>query len=853
MAPRSRVRRLGPRQLRWNCPASWIPAAGRGREDGDPIAGLLGQGRAVDALEMGLAVHAPGYNVFVTGLEGTERHETLHKLLDRLPLGPAELRDHVYVHNFADPLRPRHLALPGGRGRAFQEAMAEWVRALRREIPRLLESDEQIRRRQQLVRRYREAEQQLYDRLSAEAEQAGLTLVEVEEEEEGASGRHDFYLRRGEELVSLEEVAELPPGERPSRARLRRLQAERDRLLDELPRVRRQARNLALRLIRELRSMDQDAVQGLVHDLTEDLEEELEAGGELQAWLQDCARHALRHLDLFRRGGSPTGEDEGLREEDLEAELGGGEREGLEVFEVNLVRHAEETTGFLRRLANGGLLGFELHPTPGNLFGTVEHRELQRGPSACHLAVRPGSLLAADGGFLVLDARDAIRESETWRGLKRTLQTGMLEVRTRETASHPATTGVRPEPIPLDLKVLLIGEGSLYEALHDSDPDFPLIFKVRAEFDDSVPLSKVQVGRLARAIRGQTAREGLPPFERSGLQALAERAVREAGRRNRLSARLSLLLDYAREAAFHARRLGRERVDREAVARAERSFRQQHSLEHEWHQRLTLEGVYELETEGRRTGAVNALTVVTLGPLGFGRPTRVSATVAAGEESYLCIEREVDLSGPIHTKGVLMLEAFLRGRFGRRRSLPIKVSLTFDQSYGPVDGDSASSTELYALLSALAGVPLRQDLAVTGAVDMRGNILSVGGVNEKIEGFFELCRARGLTGEQGVLIPASNVDDLMLEPEVVEAVEEGAFHILALHRVEEGLELLSGLPAGRPGPDGSHPPDSFFGRVEAALAAFEKALKHDDREAREGSEGERSAGDRNRGRGAGAG
>lgn len=806
------ARRLQPRELRWTCPATWIQGAGRERESNRPLPDLIGQERPLEALRMGLTVAAPGYNVFVSSAGGSEPVEAVRRVLERLRCQRQAGRDHVFVHSFQDPLRPRHLALPPGHGVALRNALQDWVRTLQGEIPRLLESEEHLERRRVLRRRRAEEEQRLFRRLARKARVAGLALVEVE----GGNGRHhDIYLSFDGEAVPPEAVGNLPVERQPAPGVLRRRLAAREHLLGELERVHGQARVLTLRLLRELRALDETQARPPVLMLMHHMAQELQADRDLAAWLEECAQYALKNLDLFPRPAAAGADEEG-GEESGDGEESKGRRCGLEVFEVNVVRSA----------GGGGCpTVFELHPNYSNLFGTVERRVMDAGPGHYHLAVRPGSLLSADGGFLILNARDVFKEAEVWRALKRTLQNQRLEVHALDTLSPLGATGVRPEPVPLDVKVVLIGDNELFETLHEQDFDFPRIFKVKAEFDDTLPLRRAQARRLVRLLRTVVRREKLLPFAGSGLRALVERAVRDAGRRNRLSARISTLADYAREASYFARKAHRPRVDRRAVEEAERNFRRQHSLEAEQHNRLVLERVYEIDTQGWRVGAVNALTVVTQGPLDFGRVSRVSATVSVGEESYLSIEREVELSGPMHSKGVLLLESFMRGRFGQARTLPIKVALTFDQAYGPIDGDSASSTEVYALLSALGRLPVRQDVAVTGAVGMDGRILAVGALNEKVEGFFELCARRGLTGTQGVILPQSNVGDLMLDSAVVAAVRARRFHIWAVETVDEGISLLTGMPAGARASAGRYAPDTVMGTVEARLEEFEKALK----------------------------
>lgn len=819
---RSLPRRLRVSELRWTCPASWVAAKpGKStRKHVDPMPDLIGQGRALEALEMGITVNAHGYNVFVTGLGGEEREHIVADIIKGLSDDSSEVYDHVFVHNFADPLRPRHLALPARTGPKFRDALQEWKRALLREIPRLLDGSEHMSRQRSLMRRYTQAEEKLFKRLERRAKSVGLILVEVEDE----SGTHqEIHFLIEDAPVAPNAISKLPAKKRPKTSHLRQLTSARDRLLAELRKAHRQAHALALRLLRESRLLDETRTREMVENLGQQIQEELHADEKLGAWLQQCTEFVLANLDLFRRGSHQADElNQEIEEE--EERPSRRRRPGLEVFDVNVVRTLEEP--------NRPNV-FELHPNYSNLFGTVERRVLASGPGYYHLAVRPGSMLSADGGFLVLNARDVLEEAEVWRALKRTLQNNRLELHALEALSPLGVTGVRPEPIPLEIKVVLVGDNFTYERLHDRDFDFQRIFKVKAEFDDSLPVNRDFVQRFVRVIQDLGRKEKLLNFAPSGLQALVERAARDAGRRNRLSARLGILCDYARESSFYARKAKKRRVDRRAVEEAAANFRRQHALDDEWHHRMVMEDVFEIATSGARVGTVNALTVVGLGPLGFGRTAPISAMVSAGEESYLCIDREVDLSGPIHTKGILMMESFIRGRFGQARTLAMRVALTFDQSYGPIDGDSASSTEIYALLSAMGDLPIRQNVAITGAVNMRGDVLSVGSVNEKVEGFFQICKERGLTGEQGVMIPTNNVEDLMLDNEIIAAVRKNLFHLWAVDHVDQGIALLTGLPAGKLDNKGRYPKNSVMGRIEARLDQFERNLKGEERDATE--------------------
>jgi predicted ATP-dependent protease len=566
----------------------------------------------------------------------------------------------------------------------------------------------------------------------------------------------------------------MPSRKRPSAAKLKRLFAAREEFLPQVEQTQNKARAMALRLVRETNSIDEavmtEAVQGITVALAEDLDAEIN----LASWLGDCAQFALNHPQMFTRSSSSASDDDETV----------GQR-GFEVFEVNPVRAMREQQAPII---------FEPHPNYSNLFGTIERAQSQQGIGYVHHAVRPGSLLRADGGILVLNARDVFREAEVWRALKRTLQSGKLSIHALESLSPLGITGARPEAVPIKLKVVLVGDSNLYDYLHDEESDFTRIFKVKAEFEDSLPLLKKHALSLANSLHYISKQENLLPISNTGMRAIIERAVNDAGGRDRISTRLPILADYLRESSFYAKQNNRKSIQRQDVYSARDHYRAQHAIDAEWYERQVMSGVYKIKTKGNEVGAINAMTVVSLGPLSFGRPARISALATPGDESYSNIDSEVNLTGKIHNKGMLSLENYMRYQFGQKKALPARMSLCFDQNYGPIDGDSASTTELYALLSALSGFPIRQDLAVTGALAMDGEVTAIGGVNDKIEGFYQICEQRRLSGTQGVIIPAVNAKDLMLSEKIVESVKAKKFHIYTVKDVRAGIELLTGKP-----------------------------------------------------------
>ena len=547
---RHRAQPLRLRDLRWTCPASWIPAAKSRKKDDDApdpwlAFGLLGQARALQALELGLNVQGSGYNVFVAGLGGSDEPEKVVSLIERLrnKLHCAIPHEHVFVHNFDDPVRPKHLQLKAGQANMLQEGMQRWVSALSREIPQLLESDAHSERRQHLYNRYRRAEEQLFRRFGRELQEADLELVQIEDEN---GARRDIFVRIGEQLIPVEALPELPKDARPKVAEIKRFNKLYEAALADLNKVQRKARALGLRLISQVQGMDAAVVEEVVQSLTLALAEEVEADLEMAAWLGDCAGYANSHPQLFLRGDAVGDDDD---------DDPGKAPFGLEVFEVSVVRSLPK---------DGACpIVFEQHPNYSNLFGSVERHILRQGVGKTHIAVRSGSLLEADGGYLVLNARDIFRETEVWRALKRTMQTGRLEIHALEAISPLGVTGVRPEAIPLNLKLVLVGSAELFEALHVQDHDFPNIFKVKAEFEETVQLNRKHVAELATSLRALGAEMGLLPFARSGLQALAERAVNLAGRRTQISTELPILLDFAREASYFAERSPKKKIARE--------------------------------------------------------------------------------------------------------------------------------------------------------------------------------------------------------------------------------------------------------------------------------------------------
>jgi len=779
-------------QLRFTCPEAWIP--GESSADIPPAEGIVGQERGVAALEFGLSTSSPGFNVFVTGLVGTGKMTAVELHLRRVSRKGPVPEDLAYVFNFRAPERPKLLRLRPGSGKLLRERLAALVGELASLLPGLLGSPQV----QKLVEEKLEDLQQQQDRILREFEKKvqseGFSLVQVQV---GTVTHPEILAVVNERPVSMERLWRLSEEGKFSREELERLTTRHRELTEELQRVVAQVVALASQMQARARELRREIVAPKLAARFAEIAQAVD-DPQAEGYLAELQQDILANLDAFL--GGDVGE------------------ETLARYAVNLVVDNSDTTG--RPVV------VETEPTLANLLGTIEAR-LAEGLHATsdHTRIRAGSLARANGGFLVANAADVLGEPGAWAALKRALRYRQVAIRPRETLFALSGQALQPEPIPLDVKVVMLGDRALYDLLYELDEEFGKLFKVLADFDRDTPLGKRQVEDFLAVMAKIVRDEKLPPLDRGGMRALVEEGVRLGGPRRRLTARFSDVADILREAAYLAAKEGSATITAPHIRRAVRARRERFSLPEEKLLQFMLEKVLLVQTEGWAVGQVNGLAVYDLGYFAFGLPGRVTARVSLGTQGVVNIEREARLSGRTHDKGVLILTGFLRGTFASQLPLSMNASIAFEQSYGGVEGDSASSAEVYAILSALSGLPLRQDLAVTGSVDQWGNVQAIGGVNEKIEGFFALCQARGLSGTQGVVIPQANVADLHLAEEVVEAVARGQFHVFAVSHVKEGLELLTGLPAGEPGADGSYPEGTVFGLASRRLAAMAETLR----------------------------
>ncbi len=795
-----------PEKLRWRCDPEWFEFETTA-ELGDCPIHVIGQSRAMDALKLGLALKDHGYNVFVAGEVGSGRSTAVRRLLADVERGERAPDDLCYVHNFQDPDRPKLLRFDAGKGRVFQKEMERLVEGLRKNMPELLDSELSRKRRSGRIEATKEKQKSLMKEFEKEVEQEGFAVVEAQL---GPLMRPTLVPLVAGNPVDMDELDSLVEEGKFAKREYEKLRAKRAHLMTGLESLTKTLQGIERALREEITALDRDLARPLVTESMAGVREA--AGGDaLGAFLEAVTTDILDHLDRFREHEVPTS---GAERDRAKKEL----RELTLPYLVHLVVDNTST--------RGRPILWETSPNYRNLFGTIEQsRDTATEWTADHTRIKGGSLLQANGGFLVLDAMDVLAEQGVWSALKRTLRNGTLEIHSFDPLSLFAGVSMQPERAAIDVKVILIGTPQIYRLLHGVDEDFNKIFKVKAEFTDDTPLSDDELNNYACFVHKKCRDDRLPPFHRGAVAAVVEHGARLAGRREKLTTRFNEIADIVREAAYWAREARAERVELTHVDRAllERA-RRVNWPEERLRERFT-EGEVLLGVEGEAVGQVNGLMLLDVGDHEFGIPTRITAVTAMGRAGILDIEREALMSGALHTKGVLILAGLLRARFAQDKPLALSASLCFEQSYDEVDGDSASSAELYAILSSLSGVPLRQGIAVTGSINQKGEIQPIGGINEKIEGFFDLCVRKGLSGNQGVMIPALNLNHLMLRRDVVDAVRAGTFAVYAVSTIEQGIEVLSGLRAGDRGSGAAYPPDSVFGRADARLRELASALR----------------------------
>ncbi len=777
---------LNPEQLLRRCDPSRLGFTTS--DELQPLDDIVGQDRASSAIALGIGMEREGYNIYVMGPPASGRHSLVRRAIAAHCRSAARPSDWVYVNNFSDPNRPLAIELAPGEALRLRDDMRALVEELRTGIPAVFESEEYASRVESIDAEFKERHEKAFSSLGEEALKQQIALLRT------PTGFSFAPVKDGS-VMAPEDFTRLPAEERE------RIEAAMTALQSKLEKILRDAMRWRKERQERLKTLSHEMTLLVAGHLIEDLKKRYASPAKLAAWLDALLGDVLDNADDFRRTDDTANPMARLMRRDADA---------AQRYEVNvLVDHG----------APDGLPVEELdHPSHPNLVGHVDHLAEFGALVTDYRYIRPGALHRANGGYLLLDADKLLAQPFAWEGLKRALLRREIRIESMgEMYSLARTVSLEPEAIPLSTKVVLFGDRRLYYMLQAYDPDFDKFFRISADFEDDIASDDDTLMRYARLTATAALREGLLPLHNSAVARLAELSSRWAGDSRKLSADLRRAGNLLAEADHYARGASRPRIEAADVERASRAMRDRAARIHRRMHEAILRGTVMIDTSGARVGQVNALSVFELGDHAFAEPTRITATTRIGEGRVVDIQREVELGGPIHTKGVLILSGYLASRFSASRPLALSASLVFEQMYGQVDGDSASLAELCALLSSIADVPIRQSLAITGSVNQLGEVQAIGAVNDKIEGFFDICHSRGLSGEHGVIIPAANVDHLMLREDVVAAATAGRFRVFAVRSVEEAVELLTGMPAGDPAAAAHGPGETVFGRVAARL------------------------------------
>ena len=760
-----------------------------------PSSGILGQEPALRALRFGLSSQSDGFNVYVAGEPGTGRTTAVMAYLQDVAKGKPVPGDWCYINNFVDPYRPSALHLPPGQARQFSRDMNELVQEMRKRIPLLYEGTLYTQRRMAITSAFDEQRQQLFDGLARSAKKAGFR---VEASDSGLT----LVPLKDKRPMTEEDMAALSDAERQE------LLARREVVDGQVSTATKQVRQAEKLVRRQLEALDKDIAAGAIRPAIEELKAKYGVSTGAQVYLDAVQGDMLANLAAFRA--------EEREREEAPAESSQPSF-GFSRYAVNIVVDNSDW--------NGAPVVTESNPMFGNLLGRIE-REAEFGALITDFTMlKGGSLHRANGGYLIMPAEELVAAPGAWDGLKRALRNRnvVIEDAAERMAAVPVK-GVQPEPIPLNVKVILIGDPRSHYALYSGDPDFRELFKVKADFDVRMEASAQHVADYVGFMHALCDKENLRHLQREAAARIVEHASRLAEDQEQLSTHFGAIADVLREANYWAGEDGVQTVAAAHVRQALEARISRSDLFQRQVKQQIAEGTVVIDTTGKVAGQVNGLYVVNVGDYRFGCPRRITASVGMGKKGVADIEYQVRLAGPLHAKGGLILTGYLNGRYAQDKPISLSASIVFEQSYEEIEGDSASCAELCALLSALVDLPVSQGLAMTGSVDQRGGVQAIGAVNEKIEGFFDVCRDRGLTGKQGVIIPHSNVRNLMLRKDVIGAVRDGQFTVFAIRHVDEGLELLTGVSAGVRGPDGKFPTGSVNARVDARLQELAEGL-----------------------------
>jgi lon-related putative ATP-dependent protease len=807
MSDRKQTLRVPPEELTWK--GSLEAVVGESTASLEPREEIIGQSRAVKAIRLGLAMKSRGYNIFVAGINGTGRTSIVEKLVEEFNREGPIPDDLCYVNNFKNPDQPRLLRFEAGKGAEFKKRMADFIEASRKKVPAVFESEEFQAARNEIVNQHMGRQKALFKNFENKVQQENFMMVQVQV---GPYTRPDLAPVVVGNPMKLDQLESLVDEDKFSAEELEKIKEKYQELTQEMEKIFKEARDIDKTIQENLEKLAKDWVEPLLRELLAPVRRAYDDEA-VSLYLAEVEEDVVDHLDRFR----PKLVQQPGAEGPAPPVVMSPDPNAFKGHEVNVLVDNSETTK--------PPAVFETNPSYRNLFGTVERvMDVQGVWYSDYRNIKAGSLLKANGGYLILNAMDFLTEQGVWPALKRTLRNRVLDVQA-DPYSLFFSSALKPEKIPIKVKVIVIGDTEVYDLLHWYDEDFRKIFKIKADFDHTMPNTDENIKKLVGYVARVCNEEELLPFDPSGVETVARLGVRWAGRKKKITTQFERIADLIRESDLKAREDGADLVSRSHVEAADSDRIDRVNMIEEKIQEFIDDGILMIDVDGERVGQINGLSVYSLPEFSFGRPSRITAKISMGKSGIINIEREAELSGNSYNKGVLILSGFLRDRFAQDKPLNLTASITFEQSYSGVDGDSASSTELYALLSALAGKPIDQGIAVTGSVNQHGEIQPIGGVNQKIEGFYKVCREKGLTGKQGVMIPRRNLGDLMLNREVIEAVEQGKFHVWAIDHIDQGIELLTGVPAGECDEDGEFPEGTINYLVDNRLEELSKGIK----------------------------
>jgi lon-related putative ATP-dependent protease len=791
-------------QLRWRLDPATLPF--ENTEDLKPLKEIIGQKRGVEAFRFGMGMDKPGYNVFVTGMAGTGRMSTIRKLLEEISKKKAQVPDdYCYVNNFKNTEAPILLRFKPGMGRKFKKDVRNFVEALKKDIPQFFESQDYLNRKKEIMDEYEKKGKDFFKDLDKKVRAEGFALVDIQV---GQMKRPEVVPLIDGNPTHIDQVEAMVEKGRFPKNEFEELKKKQEKLRKDIEQISLELRALQKEVQEDIEKMDRVMFTKMATDLTVPLRETYKSK-QINDYFDDMLADMTDNLHIFTPQSQQTfpGLPFALPEGDA-----------FQPYQVNLI------------VDNGDQKGppviIETYPTYRNLFGSIERVVDRSGVWKTDFSkIKVGSFIKANGGYLVLNLLDAVMEPGVWPALKRSLKTEKMEIQTYDPFYLFTTTGLKPEPIEMDIKVAIISDAYIYHLLFAYDEDVKKIFKVRVDFDTSMEKNSDSIHQFAEFVKLKKDEDELKSFDRTAIATLVEHAVRLSGRQEKISTAFPAITDLLREADYWAGQENKTVVQEHHVDKAIDTKIYRSNMIEEHIQEMIDRGTLMIDVDGEVVGQVNGLAVYDLGDYMFGKPSRITASTSMGRSGIINIERESDLSGSTHNKGVFILSGYLRKKYAQDKPLTMSASIAFEQSYSGVDGDSASSTEIYALLSSLSGIPLKQYIAVTGSVNQNGEVQAIGGINQKIEGFYDCCRKIGLTGKQGVMMPESNMKDLMLRKDVVEAVKKGKFHIYRVKTIDQGIEILTDKKAGEKQSDGTFPKGTINFLVNEKLQKLAEGLK----------------------------